>query len=220
MKFGPFNTTLERLKIKNLDLDLSSKTSHLWGKNGVGKSTLMNLIIQELEAKKINFCYINQNYRANWFWWQTVRENLELAMNKSSNKYYHYKKIEELPVFNVNKAWLEPLLSIDFKQVNYSTANELESIGLSGGQLQRVLLFRELLLKPKVVFLDEAFSALDKKVATELINWLLQEQQMDDFKIISISHDPEIVEQMPGDIFELTQNLEQVLEVKKVTKLN
>ena len=219
MKFAPFSINLERLKITNLKLEINSKITHLWGKNGVGKSTLMNLMIADLEKQAITLCYINQNYRTNWFWWLTVRQNLELAMNTSANKYYHYKKIEELPVFMNNKIWLEPLLDTDLKQVNFSLENELEAISLSGGQLQRVLLFRELLLKPKFVFLDEAFSALDKKVVRDLIKWLLLEQKNDNFDIISICHDLEIVAHMPGDIFELTQNPDKNLEVHKIDKI-
>lgn len=219
MHFGPFSVNLDRLKIDNLEIDLDSKINHFWGKNGVGKSTLMNLIISELEKQNISFCYVNQNYRQNWFWWLSVRQNLELAMKASSNKYYHYTKIEELPAYASNKSWLEPLILMNSGQINFSTQNELDSISLSGGQLQRVLLFRELLLKPKFVFLDEAFSALDKNITKELINWLLLEQKNEDFKIISISHNPEIVQQMPGNIFELTQNHDKFLQIHKIHKV-
>jgi len=219
MIFGPFSLNLDRLKIDNLQITIEAKINHFWGKNGVGKSTLMNLIIQELEKSNISFCYINQNYRQNWFWWLTVRENLELAMNSSSNQYYHYSKIEQLPEYSANKSWLEPLIELNSKQIDFSKNNELDSISLSGGQLQRVLLFRELMLKPKFVFLDEAFSALDKKITTELINWLLMEQKKENFTIISISHSPEIIQQMPGQIFELSQNETKLLQIHKISKL-
>lgn len=214
MQFGPFFLELERIKIKDLQVYLTSKINHFWGENGVGKSTLMNLLIKQLEKEKTTFCYINQNYRLNWFWWLSVRQNLELAM-KASNKYYNYKKIEDTKDFLANKSWLAPLLEIDSRQINFNTQNELDSIGLSGGQLQRVLLFRELLLKPKFVFLDEAFSALDKKVVTEITNWLLQEQKNNNFDIISISHDLEIIKQLPGDIFQLTKDNDNFLKINK-----
>jgi sulfate transport system ATP-binding protein len=62
---------------------------------------------------------------------------------------------------------------------------------LSGGQRQRVALIRSLAPQPKVLLLDEPFSALDRKVRHELRGWLRRFH--DDLGVTSIfvTHDQE-----------------------------
>lgn len=199
MKFGPYSIDFSpRLVFQDLELTIDSGITHFWGKNGSGKTTVMNLVIDTIKNKKLEFSYINQNYRTNWLWWMTVRENLEFACSKLDFK---YSTIEEIPEIKKQLHWLEPLLQNDKKQVNFSTESEFSTIGLSGGQLQRVVLLREILRKPKFLFLDEAFSALDKTVALEIAQWLVELQKIHKFEIVSIVHNKNLVEAMPGKIY-------------------
>ncbi|MEI8032962.1 MAG: sulfate ABC transporter ATP-binding protein [Chlorobiaceae bacterium] len=62
---------------------------------------------------------------------------------------------------------------------------------LSGGQRQRVALARALAVNPKVLLLDEPFSALDAKVRQELRRWLRKLHEEIHVTSIFVTHDQE-----------------------------
>lgn len=212
MKFGPYSVDYSpRLIFDNLELSIDSGITHFWGKNGTGKTTVMNLLIDSIKHKNLEFSYINQNYRSNWLWWMTVKENLEFACSKLG---LQYSSLEKIPQIKNQLSWLAPLLQADKKQVSFNTQSEFSTIGLSGGQLQRVILLREILRNPKFLFLDEAFSALDKTVALEIAGWLAKLQEEHKFEIVSIVHNKALVEAMPGKIYTFTTDSSNRLSLK------
>jgi spermidine/putrescine transport system ATP-binding protein len=62
---------------------------------------------------------------------------------------------------------------------------------LSGGQRQRVALARALILKPKVLLLDEPLSALDKKMREHMQVELIKLQRQVGITFILVTHDQE-----------------------------
>jgi ABC-type Mn2+/Zn2+ transport system ATPase subunit len=194
--FGIFNLDLSpSLVIHDLSINIDTEIVHFWGENGVGKSTVINLIIDQCVTKNIKFSSINQNYRQNWLWWYDIPKNLRLAAGLKPNQ-----KLEDLPEVIDQWQWLGNILKAKPRQVNFSSEEEIKAINLSGGQLQRLIIFREILRKPEFLFLDEVFSALDKQVTIDLISWLLEVQKKYQFKIVSICHDEEVLKLLPGKV--------------------
>jgi NitT/TauT family transport system ATP-binding protein len=160
----------------------------LLGKSGCGKSTLLRYIagLQEPTSGEISIYgkpkvdddripMIFQQYSS--LPWMSVIENVALPLIIDGvNKNEAYDKAEELikivGLAGHEKKWAKHPL-------------------LSGGQLQRVAIARSLVANPKILLLDEPFSALDIKNRNELQNVLLTLFKNDkiDITFILVTHD-------------------------------
>jgi sulfate transport system ATP-binding protein len=81
---------------------------------------------------------------------------------------------------------------------------------LSGGQRQRVALARALAVKPRVLLLDEPFSALDAKVRKDLRNWLRRIHDEMHVTTVLVTHDQEEALEVADRVAILNRgNLEQ-----------
>ena len=127
------------------------------GPSGCGKSTLLNIMSGLLEPSKGEVLYkgedINKKLdkigymfqKDHLFEWNTVWENVILGL-----------KIKK-QLNNKSKERVNDLLDV-YGLLRFKNHYPSE---LSGGMRQRVALIRTLALDPKVLFLDEPFSALD-----------------------------------------------------------
>ena len=66
----------------------------------------------------------------------------------------------------------------------------------SGGQRQRICVARALVMKPSVIVADEAVSALDVTMKTQIVNLMMDLQQEMGLGFLFISHDMAVVERI------------------------
>lgn len=182
---------------KNILEDISFNISKgekvcISGKSGSGKSTLINLILgllkptngkifidqEELKFdKKIvweNLSYVPQNcYLID----DTILKNIAFAEKEDD---INLKKIDKILEICALKNFVKSLAD----GINTKVGDR--GVRVSGGQKQRIGIARALYNNPKILFLDEAMSNLDKE-NENLITKNLKENYTD-ITIISISH--------------------------------
>lgn len=95
-------------------------------------------------------------------------------------------KTRKMPKAEIAREVAEVLSLVDMKNYGRRKAHEL-----SGGQRQRVALARALVMRPKVILLDEPLSALDKKLRDQMQMELRSLQRSIGITFILVTHDQE-----------------------------
>lgn len=170
------------------DFDIPrGKLISVFGPNGCGKSTLINMIaglipVDEGEIlfdgkrlDQIKFGYVFQNYREALFPWLRAIDNIEYPL-----------KVMQVPAAE-RKARSEKLIAhlgvkIDLSRYPYE---------MSGGQQQLVSIMRALIVEPEILFLDEPFSALDYEMTLFMREQLQRVFQETGTTTVLVSHDLE-----------------------------
>lgn len=201
------NLTYQTLKsetkaIKDVSFTIDSgEFVSIVGPSGCGKTTILSIISGLLKAtsgeilldgEKITGISTNIGYmfqRDNLFEWLTVIQNIKIGPKINSKKNcLNTEKINEL------------LQKYELAGFEKSRPNEL-----SGGMRQRVSLIRTLALNPKLLLLDEPFSALDYQTRLSVQNDIHSIIKSEHKTAILVTHDISEAISMSDKIIVLTK---------------
>lgn len=203
-----FNDTIE---IKNLNFfydknkqvlnDISLNISKgekigIIGKTGSGKSTLVDIISGLITSYEGFILIDNKKFDPNTCKWgkdfayvsqNSFLFNESLKFNIAFNDVPNYEQINKiLKIVEMNKY-------VNNLSENLDTIVGENAINLSGGQIQRIGLARALYNEPKILILDEAFSAMDIETEAKVLNNIFENYK--DMTIINIAHKGESLNQ-------------------------
>ncbi len=178
------------LKNINLKVDQGSTVAFV-GNTGVGKTSLVNLLprlydvtdgvvmIGGIDIRKIPLGVLRKNIG------MIPQENFLFSETLSNNIVYGLKDgTKELVESVSNIAQLSK--DVETFPAGYDTILGERGITLSGGQKQRSTLARALAINPKILILDDSFSAVDTHTEEEILKQL--KKFMKDRTSIIISH--------------------------------
>ena len=182
------------------------------GPSGCGKSTLLS-IISGLEEKTEGEIYIEDNkvegiseqigymlQKDCLLEWRNIWNNSILGLELKG------KATEE------NKRYVENLLR---KYNLYEFKNKYPS-ELSGGMRQRAALIRTLAIKPKILLLDEAFSALDYQTRIMVTNDIYSILRKEKITTLIVTHDISEAISMSDRVVVLTQRPARVKNIYRI----
>ena len=183
--------------VDSIDLDINKPSINmLLGPSGCGKSTILKMMggVRPfgVECPTAGQIFINgapcdgphndvvmvfQKYanRPDLSIWDNVAFPLTLSLWK-----------KQIPV-DERKERVQTML----EAVGLSDKAALRPSQLSGGQNQRVALARALVLRPKIILMDEPFGALDAQTREEMQHLLIELQAQHNCIIVFVTHDVE-----------------------------
>ena len=170
------------LDLNNLVIDQGKKYLVI-GKSGDGKSTFLDVLTKQKKADGVyvndknlkdiqfsayadKFSYVNQNNDLLPF---SFEQNITLGKEMSK-----YSLKELVTIFNLESIFDKERDNLDFEHLN-----------LSGGEKQRICLARAMYRNKNWLFLDEAFSAIDKTNSDRIHQFILSNP---DLTVLSIEH--------------------------------
>ncbi|WP_428925799.1 ABC transporter ATP-binding protein [Marinibacterium sp. SX1] len=160
----------------------------LLGPSGCGKTTLLNLIAGFLEADEGEL-FINRDLVT-----QVPPHKREIGIVFQNYALFPHMSVAQnvaygLRTRKVSKAETEERVREALALVKLEDFADRKPKQLSGGQQQRVALARALVIRPRVLLLDEPFSALDRNLRTAMQVELKEIQSRLGLTTVFVTHD-------------------------------
>jgi ABC-type Mn2+/Zn2+ transport system ATPase subunit len=181
------------------------------GPNGSGKTTLFRAILGLLpilggslsrHCALSEFGYVPQSAALDPHFPLSVREIVEMGAYGRVRSYQFLSSAER------------ERTSLVLEQVGMSHLIAKSFFACSGGQKQRILIARALMVKPKIMILDEPLSGVDedsRKSIAELLIRLTREQRL---AVFFSSHDLEMVQRVADKILRVDKGKSWLQEKK------
>ncbi|MFO7815143.1 MAG: ABC transporter ATP-binding protein [Halanaerobiales bacterium] len=188
-----YNQTEEEYILKDINLEIKpGQTTGFLGRTGSGKTTIVNLLLRLFNVND-NEIFID-GYDINSLSIRLLRD--EIGIVPQDNFLFSSTIADNIAFFdpvNTDRREIEKAAKIteiyddimEFPE-GFNTILGERGVTLSGGQKQRISMARALIKKPKILILDDSFSAVDTQTEEKILNNL--KPVMENRTVILISH--------------------------------
>ncbi len=187
-----YNGSKEQV-LKDINLEIKAgQTAAFLGRTGAGKTTIINLLLRLFNVEK-NEIYID-GHDINDLPIKLLRDKIGVV--PQDNFLFSSTIAENIAFFdpdNIERSEIEKTAKITEVYDNimefpaqFDTILGERGVTLSGGQKQRISMARAIIKKPKILILDDSFSAVDTHTEEQILNNL--RPVMENRTVILISH--------------------------------
>ena len=170
--------------LNNISIDIEDgEIISILGPSGSGKTTLLNMILGLVNPDSGRILYNNIPMEKREF--NIVFQDYALFPNLNAYKNIVYG-LRNKPLISSEEEVFEMIDLLDLKPHLNKRIDQL-----SGGQKQRVALARTLVMKPRILLLDEPLSALDGVIKESIKQRIRRIADELGLTIIIVTHDPE-----------------------------
>ncbi len=200
------------------------ETLGIVGESGCGKSTTARLLMQLLRQDSGELIFDGQTVGSAHLPMKTFRRQVQMVFQDS------YSSLNPRMTIVDSIAFAPAVHGMSRDQARREALTLLQNVGLdpqrfadryphelSGGQRQRVNIARAIALRPRLIILDEAVSALDKSVEAQVLNLLSSLKEKYKLTFVFISHDLSVIEYLCDRV--LVMYLGKVVELGKADKV-
>lgn len=165
----------------------------IYGPSGAGKTTFLKIVAGLISPEQGKITVGGEI-------WLDTSSNINLPPQKRMPGFVfqdyalfpNMTVAEHLAYATKDQAWIDRLLKLG----KLDTLTDHKPIHLSGGQQQRLAILRALAIKPKLLLMDEPFSALDPDMKAELIGELKAAFKELGSTVLIVSHNPQELENL------------------------
>jgi len=195
--------------LENLNIELvQGERCALIGPSGAGKTTLLRLLNRLIEPT-----------RGEIFWQGQPLKQLPIKIVRTSLVLLPQRvkllgmRADEAIIYPLKLQKLAPLAIIERLDYWRSKCTLLDRLleksewELSLGERQIVALVRALIMRPKILLLDEPTSAIDPSTAEKVIELLSEVAQAESITMIMVSHQFDLLQQFVRRVFYLEEGL-------------
>ncbi len=191
---------LEKLSLKygrkiildNLNLQLNNgQILGLLGPNGVGKTTIFNIITGLTKPDFGSVSINNENINKYPIHQRTLK--FKIGFVPQYGGYFHdltvYENLKAISEITIqNKNFREEKINLLVSKFELDSIRDIKADHLSGGQKKKLVIALSLVSEPKILLLDEPFAALDVMTIKTLQEIIVDLQSHNKISVILCDH--------------------------------
>ena len=203
---GAFSLSLDveislSVRTMRIQLDTSHSSIAIVGPSGAGKSTILRVLagVERRARGTVRFAGQTWQDTASGTWVQPWLRGVGWVPQEVL-LFPHLGVLENLGYAGAGELEIREIAAL----LQITPLLDRRPRRLSGGERQRVALGRALLAKPKILLLDEPFSALDRSLRAELSEVVRAWTEVRGVPLVLVSHDAEDARVLAEERFTMT----------------